>query len=436
MASVIRTKDPDRPAEDWHPPASEMKEAVRRILESQPFRTSQQCQDLLRYIVDQSLRGDSASLRERVIGAEVFGRTPTYDTNEDPVVRVRAADVRKRLALYYQSLEPGTPVWHIELQPGSYRAAFRHEPAALIPPVSLLADETTWSPAESGQLRSSMRVKKRSRLFRWWTVVAFGTMVAAVAAMYLWSQPLWKTPQERFWAPLTGTKQPVLLYLGSNAAYVFSADYLAKYRAAHGITNTGPELFVDLPPNGSVRTGDLNPVRDTFVTTGDLAATVQVTSLLDDWKKAFVLRSGRDLSFGDIRNRPSVMIGGFNNPWTLELTSELRYSFQQGTRIQDREHPEQGWSVTLPQNSDKTDDYALISRLLQSKTGGTVLTVAGVGEYGTQAAAEFLASPNKMRSLLQNAPRGWENKNMQVVLHIKVVGYAPVAIEVAATTYW
>jgi hypothetical protein len=34
---------------------------------------------------------------------EVFGRSPDYDTAEDPVVRLRAADVRKRLAQYYQA---------------------------------------------------------------------------------------------------------------------------------------------------------------------------------------------------------------------------------------------------------------------------------------------------------------------------------------------
>ena len=73
------------------------------ILRSTPFRTSRQCQDLFRYIVRHSLTASDDSLRERVIGIEVFGRAPDYDTAEDPVVRLRAADVRKRLAQYYQS---------------------------------------------------------------------------------------------------------------------------------------------------------------------------------------------------------------------------------------------------------------------------------------------------------------------------------------------
>jgi hypothetical protein len=89
-----------------------------------------------------------------------------------------------------------------------------------------------------------------------------------------------------------------------------------------------------------------------------------------------------------------------------------------------------------PNKEGGTDDYALISRLPVSETGGPLITVAGIGQYGTQAAAEFVSSPDRMRDLLRSAPPGWQNKNMQAVLHIKVVGYAPVAVDVVATAYW
>src|SRR5579863_1377578 len=83
-------------------PPAQVQEVLAEILASNPFRTSKQSQELLRYIVDQTLSGHGHLLKERVIGAEVFGRRPDYDTNADPVVRARAAEVRKRLALYYQ----------------------------------------------------------------------------------------------------------------------------------------------------------------------------------------------------------------------------------------------------------------------------------------------------------------------------------------------
>src|SRR4051794_20041636 len=78
-------------------------DALQEMVNSAPFRTSRQCQDLLRYIVVNSMEGKDESLRERIIGVQVFGRLPDYDQSEDPVVRIRAADVRKRIALYYGS---------------------------------------------------------------------------------------------------------------------------------------------------------------------------------------------------------------------------------------------------------------------------------------------------------------------------------------------
>ena len=84
---------------------SSVRLALQEMVNSVPFRTSRQCQDLLRYIVVHSLSGEEELLRERIIGVDVFGRSPDYDQAADPVVRIRAADVRKRIALYYESTD-------------------------------------------------------------------------------------------------------------------------------------------------------------------------------------------------------------------------------------------------------------------------------------------------------------------------------------------
>jgi hypothetical protein len=427
---MLKKSDAEVLMQEEQPPASEVKESLRLILGSQPFRTSRQCQDLLRYVVHHSITGDGADLRERIIGAEVFRRDPAYDTNEDPVVRVRAADVRKRLAQYYQSLEPGTSALHIELSPGAYRARFSYhrppQPEAVAPPPPSVEPRPDPEPP-LGKLRwSGLRRIRTAGL-------ALILLLATGAA--LWMGATWKSPQERFWSPLITQKQPVLIYLGANVGYVFSSSFLARYRAEHNIPDIGVEFFVDLPPGSSVHAEDIVPKKDTFVTTEDVAAVVQITTMLRDWKRPFVLRTGRDLSFGDLRNRPSVMIGAFNNAWTLELTNDLPFSFREGNEILNRDHPDRSWS-TNPDAGPGTVDYALLTRLLSSKTGGPSITVSGIGEFGTLAAAEFLANPDKMRDLLKNAPRGWEGKNMQAVLSVKVVDFQPVSAEVVATSYW
>jgi hypothetical protein len=434
MTTILKGGATEAPLQGDPPPTPLINEALRLILESHPFRTSKQCQDLLRYIVQHSLTGDGAALRERIIGAQVFHREPSYDTNEDPVVRVRAVDVRKRLAQYYQSLEAGVSTLHIELQPGSYRAHFTYNrPLETDPPPVAAIPEVAGKELDNVQPPIARKARWLPSRPRKLAVLALSVLIVAGATAWIATRT---TPQERFWAPIVTAKQPVLIYLGANVAYLFSSDFLARYRAAHGIPNTGREFFVDLPPGSSVRAEDMLPVKDTFVTTGDVSTIVELTTLLRDWKRPFVLRTGNDLSFGDLRARPTMMVGAFNNFWTLELTNDLPYSFRQGVRIFNRDHPEQSWSVPLDARSSSGDDYALITRLLTSKTGGPAMTVAGIGEFGTLAAAEFLTSPEKMRDLLKTAPRGWENKNMQAVLKVKVVGYQPVAVQVVATTYW
>jgi hypothetical protein len=429
--------------------ASEVRQMLYQLLESRPFRTSRQCKDLLRYIVERSLSGDDAALRERVIGTEVFGRKSDYDTNDDPVVRTRAGDVRKRLAQYYQSLEPGTCVLHFELQPGSYRIRFRHEPLVDASPTEI--ERPAHGPKSNSvpglgpaaQSNSSeevlpLSVPARSRLFHprsLFFIFLLGVVLVVGVSIWL-MESSHESPQQQFWAPLTTAKQPILVYLGANAAYIFSADFMARYRAAHNLPNNGPEFFVNLPPGGSVKTDDLVPVSNTFVTVADLSATVELTTLLRGWNRPFVLRSGDDLSMGDLRNRPSLMVGGFNNPWTLELNRGLPFSFQEGVRIENRDDPGHGWSVVNSSRGGDTDDYALITRLPVSKAGGPAITVAGISEFGTRAGAEFLASSESMRELLKTAPRGWQHMSMEVVLHVKVLDYQPVSVQVVATKYW
>jgi hypothetical protein len=78
--------------------ASLVRAQLERILASTPFRNSKRYPALLRYVVEQELKGEAANLKERTIGMEVFGRDSSYDPGADPVVRVSAGEVRKRLA--------------------------------------------------------------------------------------------------------------------------------------------------------------------------------------------------------------------------------------------------------------------------------------------------------------------------------------------------
>ena len=100
-----------------------VRRALQSVLSSSAFAGSKQCQLFLRLAVERSLALDLESLPEPVVGVEMFGAPADYDTSNDAVVRVRATEVRKRLAQYYTEAKQ-TPQVRIELPRGSYVPEF------------------------------------------------------------------------------------------------------------------------------------------------------------------------------------------------------------------------------------------------------------------------------------------------------------------------
>ena len=129
---------------------------------------------------------------------------------------------------------------------------------------------------------------------------------------------------------------------------------------------------------------------------------------------------------------PTILIGAHNNSWTLTMTGNLRYTFEGRKAIVDRSDPRKRWSAT----AGFTEDYAIVSRVFNSKTGTPVITVAGVGFPGTQAAGEFVTDPQSISAAVKFLPKGWEMKNLQIVLHTTVTNQLPSAAEVLATYSW
>src|SRR6185369_8706656 len=93
------------------------------LLHSTHFRNSKRYPTLLRYMVEETLEGRGAHLKERTLGVEVFGRPADYDTASDPVVRVTVAEIRKRIAQYYHESSHSSEL-RIELNIGSYIPEF------------------------------------------------------------------------------------------------------------------------------------------------------------------------------------------------------------------------------------------------------------------------------------------------------------------------
>src|SRR5580698_7253135 len=96
-----------------------LQQHVKEVIEGDVFKGSHRSGQFLQYIVDQAVAGRFDSLKERVIGMELFGRSASYDTGDDAIVRVTASDVRKRLLQHYGSYGTASE-FRIRLPLGSY----------------------------------------------------------------------------------------------------------------------------------------------------------------------------------------------------------------------------------------------------------------------------------------------------------------------------
>jgi len=81
----------------------EVGRALSRILTSKYFINAPKKQKFLRLVCDFYVNGRAGDLNEYLIGREVFDRDDSYNPSVDPIVRVGAHDVRKKLELYYKT---------------------------------------------------------------------------------------------------------------------------------------------------------------------------------------------------------------------------------------------------------------------------------------------------------------------------------------------
>ena len=177
---------------------AQVRDELRNIFASDAFKGGKRAQDFLELVVEHALAGRSDNLRERMLGAEMFGRPVDYDTANDAVVRVKANEVRRRLAEYYRSLVAPPPV-RIDIPTGSYvpRFFFGAEPqtepvpstapsaAPQLPPESAAGISPPTEPPPPTLRPPWLGISRRLLVLAGCSLVA----AAIVIAIVLWKRP-------------------------------------------------------------------------------------------------------------------------------------------------------------------------------------------------------------------------------------------------------
>jgi len=418
----------------WHPKTESDKQIVRsqleRIVSDERFTASKRYPGLLRYVVEQTLAGNEDSLKERTLGVEVFHRPPDYDTNLDPVVRLSAGEVRKRLAQYYQASAHEGEL-KILLNPGSYVPLFW--PAAVESPVlkPVEADKTPTVeavslPAESPARRITARGIHRPKI-----LIALSALILAILALGTQS---WRLSGRRrsalddVWAPLVSSNKPILFCVGGIASVPQDLPLVTELQSVADDASTLQMITS----------------RNDFVPFSDVQTLSRFLYLAGTHGHPYSVQNFRTTVSSQLREGPVVLIGALNNDWTLNRTAPLRFHIEgpEGPNrvfwIEDREHPEsRAWQVIAQApRSNTVKDFAIAARFVDQSTGQVVLVAAGIAGIGTRAAGDFMTDEASLNQLASSAGVEWRKTSFEVVLSSEVVNGMQGKPKVEAKVFW
>lgn len=383
---------------------------LNHVLASPPFRRSPRCREFLHYVVERALEGRSDLLKERCIGLALFGRKADYETADDAIVRVRAKEVRKRLAQYYQR-STGAAV-QFDISVGSYVPEITiHEAGSGTVPIDQTAEAVP--PSSPGR-----------------RIGAVAATVATIAATVsiLWFARAPATPVEEFWKPVMGSAQPALLWSSAGEFQRLPPRILRELGKVE-----------DSPVQLTLRPQEVQQI-ESQISSGNLHSIISIHSLLQRLGRVPEYRLGGEITLQEMGSRPLVLIGAFSNPWVMELNSSWRFQFmQERASIRDTQTPGREWSLPAtepPSGFDGTVDYALVTRVFRQDSRQVLIVAGGLKHFGTDAAGEFVTNPIYWRDAVSHLPKDWARRNVQVVLETRVIRKAASPPRVLAVHCW
>jgi hypothetical protein len=406
--------------------AAAIQRQLELLLDSPHFSHSKRFPSFLRFVVDQTLAGEADTLKERTLGIEVFGKDADYDTASDPIVRVTAAEIRKRIAQYYQ--DPGhQDELRITLPSGAYIPQF-HWPhsvdeasqIAKTAQVTLTLVEQQALPAASQAAPSQTTSVPAISVKPWAVLVVLALLAPFVAGGWFFLKPR-PSALDRFWAPVLRSDEPVVVCFPLNHFNGIELRDAADPTKQMQLKEDASALVVD----------DLQPL-------------TSLTGLLALHHQGYLLMGDDTASLTDLRHGPAIFVGAFDNAWTLRMTRGLRFRFGNDADmthfwIEDTQSPTHvRWAIDRGQQQATHNyrDYAIVARFLDANTGKIAIVSAGIARGGTVAAGEFLTVPSNMELIKSRVPKNWDGQNMEFVISTEIIDGRSSPPRVEASYFW
>ena len=412
MTEILKVQKERRASELTPPFSSGDSERVLKeldqLLESRFFKMSRRSSSFLSLIVGEALKGNVENLKERFLGARLFDRRIDYDTNADPVVRVTAGEVRKRLTQYYEVSQRS--IIRIVLPVGNYVPKFEvlDDPLRMTeihngiePEEFVLAAET---PAQQNSLQLLQPVADTHsygrRPFQITLFATIGVALIAAVSFYAWKE---RTAAKASQATESSTAFAVFWkpFVTSHADSIVAFDEFTS-RPGHD-----PFGAIGTPNGGS--SGEAASLGVSGV------GEVMGMHVLDEDFKTLRLnlraKRGAFFDFDDAEGKNLIFLGfPASNQALNELQTTDDFVFRT-IRLESgrtalailNNRPGPGESkqyLSAPEKLPTESDYAVIALIPGTDSVRHILLLAGITTFGTQGAAEFVSREESLKTLL------------------------------------
>lgn len=439
---VARVKE-ERPSPVVADP-EDVRAALDRVLGSKHFAHAPKKQKFLRLICDFYLAGRAGELNEYLIGREVFNRDEAYNPAADPIVRVGAHDVRKKLEAYYQQEGAGDEL-RLDIPVGGYEPIFSRRPEVFAeqipeaPEAPEAIDEPPLGPA--AEIAAAPAAPRR-----WLTAAVVGPLALAVVALAYINYNLrgeLKAAASRdpriyggVWEPFLAAGEPPLVVLGNPPVYRFSnlIDPMSVTEQSVELTPQQAAALKDKFVMKQNRIPRLVLSMDSYTGVGEAVGLGRLTDLFRAAGPGVLLKQSRTVSAEDLKNHNVIMLGAvWSNEWSGKLLVKEDFTHTGSATIANS-NPRPGEEPEYRPRFDPTTgqlltDYALITVKPNISDDETVMVLAGIHSQGTEAAAEYVTGKGYLQDLGHRlGALGAAPKYYQVLLQVDVENGIPTKI--------
>lgn len=432
-----------------------LQQHLKEVIEGAAFRGSHRSGQFLKYVVEQAIAGRFECLKERVIGVELFGRSPSYDTGDDAIVRVTASDVRKRLLQHYGRYGM-TSRFRINLPLGSYipeisREEHRKESRDFSIPASIepaAASHAATQASESGEqalkptdahesvrLQSAPAENKSNRRFLVMaillTVFNMGIWgifwIRADHANHALSSPL---PWSLFFSSPRAihliTSDPDIAQIQQYVGGEISTSNYANHNLIPSPNNMTPEIqhFWEVMMKGD---------KASFV---DAKIAVKLAEVAQTYSKHIDVRAARNLQMSDLQTDDNYIFLGSprSDPWSALFNDQLDFQFSfdknSGQEVIRNLHPkpdEASLYIPTALGGATGQSYAIIALVRNPDQAGHVLLIAGANAEGTEAAGRLVTDTSRLTDALRGcgiSPTG-SLRHFELLLKLNTMAGSP-----------